>query len=99
MTQVILLPDAQRDLIRLKSFLEEKDPEAASRVSLTVKTALRRLTHFPESAPLSMQPPIRRLHIPFGQAGYMAGYVYDEAVDAVFVVSIRHEKEMGSASV
>ena len=94
MAQVILLPNAQRDLIRLKSFLQEKDPEAASRVSHTVKTALRRLARFPESAPLSMQPPVRQLHIPFGQAGYMTGYVYDEAVDTVFVVSVRHEKEM-----
>jgi plasmid stabilization system protein ParE len=94
MPQVILLPDAQRDLIRLKSFLKAKDPEAASRVSPTVKTALRRLARFPESAPLSMHPPVRLLHIPFGQAGYMAGYVYDEAADTVFAVFVKHEKEM-----
>jgi len=94
MPKVILLPAAQCELIRLRSFLKEKDPEAASRVSPTVKTALRRLARFPESAPLSMHPPIRQLHVPFGQAGYMAGYVYDEAVNTVFVVSVRHEKEM-----
>jgi len=93
MPQVILLPEAQRDLIRLKTFLKGKDPEAANRVSLTVKAALRRLARFPESAPLSMHPPVRQLHIPFGQAGYMAGYVYDKAVNTVFVVSVRHEKE------
>ena len=94
MSQIILLPGAQRDLLRLRAFLKEKDPEAAGRVGSTIKTALRRLAQFPESAPLSIQPPIRQLHIPFGRAGYMAGYVYDEAVDTVFVVSIRHEKEM-----
>ena len=94
MAQVILLPNAQRDLIRLKSFLKEKDPEAASRVSLTVKTALCRLARFPESAPLSTQPPVRQLHIPFGQAGYMAGYVYDDVADTAFVISVRHEKEI-----
>jgi plasmid stabilization system protein ParE len=94
MPQVILLPDAQRDLIRLKAFLKEKDPEAAGRVNFTVKTALRRLTRFPESAPLSMHPPVRLLHIPFGQAGYLAGYVYDGAADTVFVVFVQHEKEM-----
>ena len=94
MPQIVLLPDAQRDLIRLKSFLKEKDPEAASCISLTIKTALRRLVRFPESAPLSMQPPVRQLHIPFGQAGYMAGYVYDEGVNMVFVVSVRHAKEI-----
>jgi len=94
MAQVVLLPDAQRDLLRLKSFLAEKAPEAANRVASTIKTALRRLVRFPESAPLSSQPPIRQLYIPFGQAGYMANYVYDEAVDTVFVVFIRHTKEM-----
>jgi len=94
MSQVILIPEAQRDMIRLKAFLQDKDPEVASRLSFTVKTALRRLARFPESAPLSVQPPVRQLHIPFGQAGYMAGYVYDEAVDTVFVVSIRHGKEL-----
>jgi plasmid stabilization system protein ParE len=81
-------------LIRLRLFLREKDPEAASRVGPTIKTALRRLARFPESAPLSLQPPVRQLHIPFGQAGYMAGYVYDELEGAVFVVSIQHEREM-----
>ena len=93
MAQIILLPEAQRDLLRLKSFLKEKDPEAASRVSPTIKAALHRLARFPKSAPPSLQPPVRQVHIPFGQSGHMAGYVYDEAVDTVFVVSIRHEKE------
>ena len=94
MAQIILLPGAQRDLLRLRAFLEEKDSEAASRVSLVIKTALRRLSRFPESAPFSLHPPIRQFRIPFGQAGYMANYVYDEAADTVFVAFIRHEKEM-----
>ncbi len=94
MTQVILLPGAQRDLMRLRLFLQEKDSEAASRIGPAIKISLRRLSLFPESAPLSMRPPIRQLHIPFGQAGYMVGYVYDEAVDTAFVVSIRHEREI-----
>jgi plasmid stabilization system protein ParE len=94
MPQIILLPDAQRDLLRLGAFLREKDLEAASRVGPAIKTSLRRLAQFPESAPVSPHPPVRQLLIPFGQAGYLAGYVYDEAVDTVFVVSIRHEKAM-----
>jgi plasmid stabilization system protein ParE len=93
-SRIILLPGAQRDLLRLRAFLEEKAPEAAGRVGPAIKAALHRLVQFPESAPPSLQPPIRQFHIPFGQAGYLAGYVYDEAADTVFVVSIRHEKEL-----
>ena len=39
---------AQRDLIRLRKFIAEKNPSAASRISQRLKQSIQRLTDQPE---------------------------------------------------
>lgn len=53
---------ATRDLIRLRAFIAEKDPQAAARVSRRLGRAIRHLRDHPElGRPLEELPEVREL--------------------------------------
>ena len=94
MADVILSASALTNLQRLRDFLVEVDPEAADQTIELIITALDVL----ERHPLMGRPAESDLHelvISRGKTGYMALYRYEEALDRVLVLSIRHQREAG----
>jgi plasmid stabilization system protein ParE len=79
---------ATRDLIRLRAFIAEKDPQAASRVSRRLGRAIRQLRDHPAlGKPLEDLPEVREL-----VAGdYIVRYILDE--ETVTILRIWHGRE------
>jgi len=79
---------ATRDLTRLRAFIAEKDPQAASRVSRRLGRAIRHLRDHPElGKPLEELPEVREL-----VAGdYIVRYTLDE--ETVTILRIWHGRE------
>ena len=79
---------AVRDLKRLREFIAVHNPQAASRISLRIRTAVGKLALFPE-----MGRPVEELE---GVRELIAGnYVvrYSCSDDVVFILRIWHGKE------
>jgi plasmid stabilization system protein ParE len=47
MSQVVWLPEAVEDIIRLRGFLEDKSPEAANRAGAVIRSGAKMLADFP----------------------------------------------------
>jgi len=79
---------ATRDLTRLRAFIAEKDPQAASRVSRRLGRAIRHLRDHPElGKPLEELPEVREL-----VAGdYIVRYTLDE--ETLTILRIWHGRE------
>jgi len=89
---------ALRDLARLRSFLQQKNPIASQRAAATIIQSVQILEQHPQiGRPVAnMEPEYRELIIGFGHYGYVALYRLDG--DAVIVVAIRHQLEAGYRS-
>ncbi|KRA97276.1 hypothetical protein ASD83_09005 [Devosia sp. Root685] len=87
---------AQRDLDRLRRFLLEKNPLAAKRATQAIKMHTSALTTAPEMGrPSDTIAGVRELLVPFGDAGYIVRYGYNERRDEVFILRVWHQKETG----
>lgn len=96
MPRIIITAAARSGLERCRNFLTPKNPEAARRAAATIGRHLALIQTSPEAGrPLANNPAMRELLIPFGDAGYVALYVFDPAADAVVVLAFRHQKEAG----
>lgn len=96
MPQLRLTEGAIADLSRLRRFLVNKNPLAAQRAIAAIRQRLLQLTDSPEvGRPLPGMESFREIVIPFGDGGYLARYRFEPDVEAVIVVSIRHQKEAG----
>jgi plasmid stabilization system protein ParE len=92
MTLLVHTPEAAQDLEVLVDFLLLNRPEYAVETVDLVLDALSVL----ERHPLMGRPVthgMRELVISRGRSGYLALYVYDPAVDVVFVLALRHQRE------
>lgn len=98
MPQIILAPRAQRDLQRLRDYLEQRDAAAAQRMAATLLRALDRLALFPHlGRPIGVAG-IRLLSVPFGSTGYKLRYRYRVEEDNVIVLSVYHGREDDSSA-
>ena len=96
MTRVVLLPGMEEDLERIMTHLEAHDSqEYATRVS-GIATALDVLSENPMIGRGLHEDP-RELVIGRDTRGYMAMYRYSSALDSVFVMGIRAQREAGYA--
>lgn len=95
MPRVRFAPTALRDLERLREFLRPKSPIAARRAGEAITKAVQVLGQQPHlGRPVDELPDnYREWVIDFGDAGYVARYRVDQ--DAVSILSIRHQKEVG----
>ena len=94
MARITYAPGAVLDLERLRDFLAEHDPEAALAAAGAIVEAVSVL----ERHPLIGRPAeagMRELVISHGRTGYVALYDWLEAVDAVVVLALRHQREAG----
>jgi plasmid stabilization system protein ParE len=95
MPRLILALSARADLVRLREFLQPKNPAAAKRTAEAIKRQLQILILQPGIGRpvLDLPPEFRELVIDFGDSGYIARY--HVSPDLVTVLAIRHQREVG----
>ena len=94
MPHVRLSARAQADLSRLYTFLVRKDVNAAKRAMLAIRDAFRPLTQAPNMGrPVEDSEDLRELVIDFGASGYLALYRCEPALDAVTILTVKHQRE------
>lgn len=96
MPHLIWSPSALRDVQRLYRFLAGKNLDAAKRAVQAVRQGVKVLGHQPQiGRPIEdMEAVYREWQIDFGDSGYVARYRI--APDAVTILAVRHQKEVGS---
>jgi plasmid stabilization system protein ParE len=93
MFEILWLDSAINDLVRLKDFLSEINPLAASRSALLIKNATNQLRDFPFiGKPVEDLDDFYDLFIEFGAYGYHLRYrVFSEKI---YIIHIKHTKEL-----
>jgi plasmid stabilization system protein ParE len=89
--EVVVSRRAAADLQRLRTWLAEKDPDAANRAAEAIDARIMRLRAFPKLGPLRITADTRELRVRFGRYGYIVRYVLRG--DVVVVTRIFHGRE------
>jgi plasmid stabilization system protein ParE len=90
---IFLSPDAALDVERLRTFLDQINPDAARRALALIWTAIERLQEFPAMGMPTEDAGIRQIVIRFGASGYIVRYnVLAETKDIV-ITRIWHGRE------
>ena len=94
---VVWTPKAIEDIRRLYSFLAEKNSEAAKAAAALLLKQTELLEMFPYAGRPAedLEPEHREIVIPFGVAGYVLLYRFDEEGATVTILAVRHQKEVG----
>jgi plasmid stabilization system protein ParE len=97
MPRLIYTSRARQDLIRLRSFIAEKNPQAAQRAAKAILESTGLLRRNPKiRRPVAELPPdFRELVIPFGAAGYLLRYRIVEEQNELVILAIRYQREAG----
>ncbi len=73
-----------------------KSPQAARRAAQAIERQFLLLETTPDvGRPFPEAPAWRELVIPFWDSGYVALYHHDPAVETVYVLAFRHQREAG----
>ena len=90
-------PKAVEDIRHLYSFLAEKNSEAAKAAAALLLNQAELLEVFPYAGRPAedLDPEHREIVIPFGVAGYVLLYRFDEEGAAVTILAVRHQKGVG----
>jgi plasmid stabilization system protein ParE len=91
MVEVIWLPVALEDLQKQFEFLNERNPDAASRAVRVILNASATLANFPERGTLISGTNQRKLRVFFGKQGYLLYYRLEG--DRVFILRLHHGRE------
>ena len=97
MVRLIWSPRALGDIQRLHLYLASRNPQAAGRAIKTIRSAVQVLLLQPGLGRPAEEMPLhyREWVIDFGSGGYVALYRYDEDIDTVTVLAVRHQRELG----
>ncbi|QTR48934.1 type II toxin-antitoxin system RelE/ParE family toxin [Candidatus Thiothrix anitrata] len=96
MPQLIISDKARADIVRFHAFLKQQDVTAANNAVFTLLNAFGVLGGQPHIGRLvEDEPDLREFLVEFGNSGYVALYRYDSKRDAVVVLTIRHQREVG----
>ncbi|WP_293884353.1 type II toxin-antitoxin system RelE/ParE family toxin [Sphingomonas sp.] len=96
MPRLIVTEGAASGLERCRTFLVDKNPQAAERAGKAISDRLLSLEITPDMGrPFDMEPTLRELPISFGASGYVALYKHEPGDDAVYVLAFRHQREAG----
>lgn len=94
MTRIELAPEVLDDFDRFFDHIAQHDPESVPEHIDTILEALQILTHSPQ-----IGRPVRggKRELVIGQSsrGYVALYHYVAAIDTVFVLAVRSQREAG----
>jgi plasmid stabilization system protein ParE len=91
MSEVIWLPEAMADLERQFAFLNEKNPDAASRAVRSITAAAGSLAASPQRGVAIAATNQRKLRVFFGKSGYVLYYRIE--ADRVFILRVHHGRE------
>jgi plasmid stabilization system protein ParE len=94
LARLIYAAEALGDLERPTDFLLDTDPVAAAATVDLVEEAVGVLRRHPLIG-RSAEAGLRELVISRGRSGYLALYSFEPEVDVVFVLAVRHQKEVG----
>lgn len=97
MPQVVLTENFNNDITRLSAFLKNTSPASLPNMMRDVFASIKQLEEFPElgkQAENFEKYDFRELVIPFGKNNYLALYRYDKLNDLVYVVAIKHSREL-----
>ncbi|MDM3870511.1 type II toxin-antitoxin system RelE/ParE family toxin [Porticoccus sp. W117] len=90
--EVVWLPDAVRDVARLRDFISAENPVAAQRAARRIREMATILAENPQAGrPVDDLFPFRDLFIPFGAGNYIARYREEE--NRVVIVRVWHSRE------
>jgi len=89
---VVWLPEALEDVIRLYDFLAERNPEAARRAAVAIKAQARHLEQFPDSGSPMDDGERREVFLAFGAGAYVLRYRRNREGDVV-IVRVWHSRE------
>ena len=94
---IIWSPGSLACIQRLYTFLAEKNIDAAKAAAALILKQAELLENFPHAGRPAedLNPEHREVLIPFGVAGYVLLYHFDEDRAAVTVLAVRHQKEVG----
>jgi plasmid stabilization system protein ParE len=91
MFEVIWLPVALNDLNKQFEFLNEINPDVASRATRAILTAGASLANFPERGKAIPETDQRKLRVSFGKYGYLLYYRVE--IEQVFILRVHHGRE------
>lgn len=91
---MIYSEQALDDLERLTDFLLETDVDAALETVSLIEEAVIILSRHPLVG-RPVEHGFRELIISRGRTGYVALYSYEENVDVVLILAVRHQREAG----
>ena len=89
---ILLSADAVDDIERLRSFLDQSNPDAARRALALVWSAIERLHEFPDLGTPTKDADIRQIVVRFGASGYIVRYAALEDKD-ILITRIWHGRE------
>lgn len=90
---IVLSPEALTDVERLRTFLDQENPEAARRALALIWTAIDRLNDFPALGMPTEDADIRQLVIRFGASGYIVRYATLAETKDILITRIWHGRE------
>jgi plasmid stabilization system protein ParE len=93
---ILLSPDAVDDIERLRSFLDQNNPDAARRTLALIWTAIERLQEFPDLGMPTEDAEVRQIVIRFGASGYIVRYARLREDGDILVTRIWHGREARS---
>jgi plasmid stabilization system protein ParE len=90
---ILLSPDAVEDVERLRTFLDQSNPDAARRALASIWTAIDRLQEFPDLGMSTEDADIRQIVVRFGSSGYIVRYAAMPADRNILITRIWHGRE------
>jgi plasmid stabilization system protein ParE len=90
---ILLSPDAVEDVERLRTFLDQNNPDAARRALATIWTAVDRLQEFPDLGMPTEDAEIRQIVVRFGASGYIVRYSVLPGDEDIVITRIWHGRE------
>jgi len=94
LARLIYSAQALADLERLTDFLIDNEPSVAGDTVALVEEAVTLLRRHPLIG-RPVEQALRELVISRGKTGYVALYSFEEDLDAVVILAIRHQREAG----
>ena len=93
---VFYSPGALADIERVAESLLATDPNAAAETGRILMEAIAMLAGHPLVGRIA-ESGLRELVISRGRSGYVALYRFDAETDRVFILAIRHQRELSSS--
>lgn len=90
---ILLSPDAASDVGRVRSFLEQRNPDAAKRALAAIWRALEKVQVFPGLGMPTVDPDIRQIVVHFGASAYIVRYTALPQIGDILVTRIWHGRE------